>query len=95
MALDTTFDEVIEMNVEKLESRYPGSFDVHKSENRKEGDLWMDAAVEAWNTMGWFEGFLFTAWLVAFMWANLRLINGSLVAPYIVLNWRMENELQH
>jgi hypothetical protein len=28
------------MNVEKLEARYPGgSFDVHKSENRKEGDL--------------------------------------------------------
>ena len=40
MALDTTFDEVIEMNVEKLKSRYPGgSFDVHKSENRKKGDL--------------------------------------------------------
>ena len=40
MALDTTFDEVIEMNVEKLESRYPGgSFDVHHSENRAEGDL--------------------------------------------------------
>jgi len=40
MALDTTFDEIIEMNVEKLQSRYPGgSFDVHKSENRKEGDL--------------------------------------------------------
>ena len=40
MALDTTFDEIIEMNVSKLESRYPGgSFDVHKSENRKEGDL--------------------------------------------------------
>ena len=40
MALDTTFDEIIEMNVEKLESRYPGgSFDVHYSENRKEGDL--------------------------------------------------------
>ena len=40
MALETTFDEVIEMNVEKLQSRYPGgSFDVHKSENRKEGDL--------------------------------------------------------
>ena len=40
MALDTTFDEVIEMNVEKLQARYPGgSFDVHKSENRKEGDL--------------------------------------------------------
>ena len=40
MALDTSFDEIIEMNVEKLESRYPGgSFDVHKSENRKEGDV--------------------------------------------------------
>ena len=40
MALDTTFDEVIEMNVEKLESRYPGgSFDVHNSENREEGDV--------------------------------------------------------
>ena len=40
MALDTTFDEIIEMNVEKLESRYPGgSFDVHHSENRVEGDL--------------------------------------------------------
>ena len=40
MALDTTFDEVIEMNVDKLQARYPGgSFDVHHSENRKEGDL--------------------------------------------------------
>ena len=40
MALDTTFDEVIEMNVEKLQARYPGGeFDVHHSENRKEGDL--------------------------------------------------------
>ena len=40
MALDTTFDEVIEMNVEKLKARYPGGdFDVHKSENRKDGDL--------------------------------------------------------
>ena len=40
MALDTTFDEIIEMNVDKLEKRYPGgSFDVHKSENRQEGDL--------------------------------------------------------
>ena len=40
MALDTSFDEIIEMNVEKLEKRYPGgSFDVHKSENRQEGDL--------------------------------------------------------
>ena len=40
MALDTTFDEIIEMNVEKLEKRYPGgSFNVHHSENRQEGDL--------------------------------------------------------
>ena len=40
MALGTTFDEVIEMNVEKLKARYPGGeFDVHHSENRKEGDL--------------------------------------------------------
>ena len=40
MALDTTFDEVIEMNVRKLEARYPGGeFDVHKSENRKTNDV--------------------------------------------------------
>ena len=40
MALDTSFDEIIEMNVEKLKARYPGGdFDVHYSENRKEGDL--------------------------------------------------------
>ena len=40
MALDTTFDEVIEMNVDKLKARYPGGeFDVHKSENRKDGDV--------------------------------------------------------
>ena len=40
MALDTTFDEIIEMNVDKLKARYPGGeFDVNKSENRAEGDL--------------------------------------------------------
>ncbi len=40
MALDTTFDEILEMNVDKLKARYPGGeFDVHKSENREEGDL--------------------------------------------------------
>ena len=39
MALDISFDEVIEGNVKKLEKRYPGgSFDVHYSENRKQGD---------------------------------------------------------
>ena len=40
MSLDTSIDEIIEMNVEKLEKRYPGGeFDVHYSENRKEGDV--------------------------------------------------------
>ncbi len=40
MALDVSPEEIIEMNVEKLSARYPeGAFDVHFSENRKEGDL--------------------------------------------------------
>ena len=40
MALDTTFEEVLQMNYEKLSARYPeGTFSVYKSENRKEGDL--------------------------------------------------------
>ena len=40
MALDTNFDEIIEMNVDKLKKRYPGGeFNVHQSENRKAGDL--------------------------------------------------------
>ena len=40
MALDTSFDEIMEMNVDKMKARYPGGeFDVHKSENRAEGDL--------------------------------------------------------
>ena len=40
MALDTDFNEILEMNVEKLSARYPeGSFDVYQSENRQEGDL--------------------------------------------------------
>ena len=39
-ALDLDPNEVIAENVEKLKARYPGgSFDVHYSENRKEGDL--------------------------------------------------------
>ena len=38
MGLDP--NEVIEENVNKLKARYPGGeFDVHYSENRKEGDL--------------------------------------------------------
>jgi NTP pyrophosphatase (non-canonical NTP hydrolase) len=40
MALDTNFDEILQMNYDKLSSRYPeGAFDVYYSENRKEGDL--------------------------------------------------------
>tara|TARA_Y100001972_G_scaffold24885_1_gene30171 strand:- start:159 stop:566 length:408 start_codon:yes stop_codon:yes gene_type:complete len=40
MALDTSFDEIIEMNVDKLKARYPGGeFNVNQSENRVEGDL--------------------------------------------------------
>ena len=40
IGLNTSIDEIIEMNVEKLMARYPGgNFDVHYSENRKEGDL--------------------------------------------------------
>ena len=39
-ALDLDPNEVIEENVNKLKARYPGGeFDVHYSENRKEGDL--------------------------------------------------------
>ena len=40
MGLDISLDEIMEMNVDKLKARYPGGeFDVHYSENRKEGDL--------------------------------------------------------
>jgi NTP pyrophosphatase (non-canonical NTP hydrolase) len=39
-ALHLDPNDVINENVKKLESRYPGgSFDAHYSENRKEGDL--------------------------------------------------------
>jgi NTP pyrophosphatase (non-canonical NTP hydrolase) len=40
IGLDVSLEEIVEMNVEKLLSRYPeGAFDVHFSENRKEGDV--------------------------------------------------------
>ena len=40
MAIDTTFEEVLQMNYEKLSARYPeGTFDIFRSENRVEGDL--------------------------------------------------------
>ena len=39
MALEISFDEVIERNVKKLEKRYPGGkFDIQKSEVRAAGD---------------------------------------------------------
>ena len=39
MALEVTFDEVVETNVNKLKKRYPGGeFDVFKSENRAADD---------------------------------------------------------
>ena len=40
IALDTTFEELMEINYQKLSARYPeGTFSVYKSENRAEGDL--------------------------------------------------------
>jgi len=40
MALDTNFEEILQMNFDKLSARYPeGAFDVYRSENRVEGDL--------------------------------------------------------
>jgi len=40
MALDTDFNEILEMNVEKLSARYSeGTFDVYQSENRADGDV--------------------------------------------------------
>ena len=39
MALETSFDDVIERNVKKLEKRYPGvKFDIKRSEVRAIGD---------------------------------------------------------
>ena len=40
MGLNITLDEVLQMNIDKLMSRYPGGeFDAHYSENRKDGDV--------------------------------------------------------
>ena len=40
IGLDVSLEEIVEMNVEKLLSRYPeGAFTIERSENRKEGDL--------------------------------------------------------
>lgn len=40
MALDTNFEKILEINYQKLSARYPeGTFSVHKSENRNDGDV--------------------------------------------------------
>ena len=40
IGLNVSIDEVIEMNVHKLMARYPGGeFDIHQSENRRQGDV--------------------------------------------------------
>jgi NTP pyrophosphatase (non-canonical NTP hydrolase) len=40
MALEVSFEDVMERNYKKLSARYPeGTFDVYRSENRAEGDL--------------------------------------------------------
>jgi NTP pyrophosphatase (non-canonical NTP hydrolase) len=40
IAMDTSFEEIMQMNYEKLSARYPeGHFSVHRSENRKTGDI--------------------------------------------------------
>ena len=40
IALNITFEEVLEMNYQKLSARYPeGTFSVYKSENREDGDV--------------------------------------------------------
>ena len=39
MALDTSFEEIIDMNIAKLSDRYPGGFDALRSASRKEGDI--------------------------------------------------------
>lgn len=39
IALDTSIEDIIYMNIEKLEARYPDGFEVFRSENRNEGDI--------------------------------------------------------
>ena len=39
IALDCSLEDIIYMNIEKLESRYPDGFDSFRSNNRKEGDV--------------------------------------------------------
>ena len=43
IALGVNFEDIMHMNYEKLSARYPeGAFSVYRSENRKEGDVWVN-----------------------------------------------------
>jgi NTP pyrophosphatase (non-canonical NTP hydrolase) len=39
IALDTSIEDIIYMNIEKLEARYPDGFEAFRSNNRQEGDV--------------------------------------------------------
>ena len=39
IALDTTIEEIIDINTAKLKDRYPGGFDEFRSDNRDEDDI--------------------------------------------------------
>ena len=39
IATNTSIEDIIYMNIEKLEARYPDGFEVFRSENRNEGDI--------------------------------------------------------
>ena len=39
IALDTSIEDIIYMNIEKLEARYPDGFEAFRSNNRDEGDI--------------------------------------------------------
>ena len=39
IALNTSIEDIVYMNIEKLEARYPDGFEVFRSENRQEGDI--------------------------------------------------------
>ena len=39
IALDTTIEEIIDINTTKLKDRYPGGFDEFRSDNRDEDDI--------------------------------------------------------
>jgi len=39
IALDSSWEEIFDINVEKLSERYPGGFDALKSASRKVGDI--------------------------------------------------------